>query len=226
MRLPDGGERPAPIAPLHVAAGETRRTDTQNAMTKITLPNGNIVETDDRETVALLLGLAPAPTPTTPAPTTHAPAAPDDPTVPAKASAPADAPASTARLYNPTPRELSEILASAPSLPGVVLPDALRLWLVLPRCVFRIDDNFRGAVQRQFARLGFPLFVSNRASSLKNWVVGRIDALCAAGLVEHKDRNKFRWIRIDGSLLDAAEMLRMAEPAIREYKGNGKAARA
>ena len=121
---------------------------------------------------------------------------------------------------------MSEILASAQSLPGVVLPDALRLWMILPRCVFRIDDNFRGAVQRQFARLGFPLFVSNRASSLKNWVIGRIDALCAAGLVEHKDRNKFRWIRIDGSLLDAAEMLRMAEPAIREYKGNGKVARA
>ena len=28
-RLPDGGERPAPIAPRHVAAGETRRKDTK-----------------------------------------------------------------------------------------------------------------------------------------------------------------------------------------------------
>lgn len=194
-------------------------------MTKITLPNGNIVETDDRETVALLLGLAPSSAPTASAPTAPAPTAPA-PREPAQPRAPADAPATTARLYNPMPRELDEIRASAPSLPGCVLPDAMRLWLILPRSAFGIDDNFRGAVQRQFARLGFPLFVSNRADSLKNWIIGRINALCAAGLVEHKDGKKFWWLRIDGSMSDAAEMLRMAIPAIREYKGNGKAARA
>lgn len=209
-------------------------------MTKITLPNGNIVETDDRETVALLLGLAPSPAPIAPAPTTPAPAptvpaptapepapiepAPIEPAPPAQTAPTATAP--TARLYNPTPQELHEVLALAPSLPGNVLPDALRLWLILPRSVFRRNDNLLGAVQRLFARLGFPLFVSNRASSLKNWVVGRLNALRAAGLVEHKDGHKHKWERIDGSLSDAAEMLRLAEPAIREYKGNGKRARA